>query len=176
MKQRILQCLLGVSVLSVFSLPGCRTAVPEDEGPISATVRPMPDDAAVGTPGSGAGVPPGGTVAGSGMVTTYSGLRYQILREGNGPRPSSFHRVKVHYHGTLPDGTVFDSSVQRGQPSTFGLNQVIAGWREGLMLMKQGSKYRFIIPPELAYGSRGTGNIGPNQTLIFEVELIEILF
>ncbi len=168
MRQTILRYVLGACMLSVSLLVGCRTAAPDDGGAIPATVRPMPDAPAAGAPG--------GSVAGSGMVTTYSGLRYQILREGNGPRPSSFHRVKVHYHGTLPDGTVFDSSIQRGQPSTFGLNQVIAGWREGLMLMKQGSKYRFIIPPELAYGSRGTGNIGPNQTLIFEVELIEILF
>jgi FKBP-type peptidyl-prolyl cis-trans isomerase len=82
----------------------------------------------------------------------------------------------VHYHGTLQNGTVFDSSVQRGQPTVLGLNQVIPGWREGIPLMKEGAKYRFIVPPHLAYGARGAPpKIGPNETLIFEVELIEVL-
>ncbi len=108
---------------------------------------------------------------------TYSGLQYEVLKAGKGARPNSYSRVKVHYHGTLPDGTVFDSSVQRGEPTVFGLNQVIAGWREGIPLMQEGAKYRFIVPPQLAYGASGMPpKIGPNQTLIFEVELLQVLY
>lgn len=113
----------------------------------------------------------------AGKQKTYSGLEYEVLRPGTGNRPRSFNRVKVHYHGYLPDGTVFDSSVDRGKPSTFGLNQVIAGWTEGIPLMKEGAKYRFTVPPHLAYGERGSPpKIGPNQTLMFDVELIEIVY
>ena len=113
----------------------------------------------------------------SGVQTTYSGLKYEVLRPGTGARPSSYNRVKVHYHGYLPDGTVFDSSVQRGTPATFGLNQVIAGWREGIPLMQEGAKFRFTVPPQLAYGARGMPpKIGPNQTLMFDVELFEVLY
>ena len=109
--------------------------------------------------------------------TTASGLQYRPMRIGNGKRPRSFDKVKVHYHGTLPNGTVFDSSVQRGEPSSFPLNGVIPGWTEGLQLMQEGSKYYFTIPHYLAYGSEGSpqGGIGPKQTLNFEVELIEVL-
>jgi FKBP-type peptidyl-prolyl cis-trans isomerase len=110
-----------------------------------------------------------------GVVTTDSGLQYQVLQEGNGPRPGPTDRVTVHYTGTLLDGTVFDSSVERGQPISFSLNEVIPGWTEGLQLMPVGSKYRFWIPSDLAYGSRGAGNvIPPNATLMFDVELLGI--
>lgn len=112
-----------------------------------------------------------------GVKSTESGLMYEVVEQGDGPKPASATTtVVVHYTGTLIDGTKFDSSVDRGQPATFGLNQVIKGWTEGLQLMNQGSKYRFYIPPELAYGSdaRPGSPIGPNSTLIFDVELIEV--
>jgi len=111
-----------------------------------------------------------------GVFTTGSGLQYSVLRNSSGPRPNHASRVRVHYHGTLLDGTVFDSSVQRGEPAEFALNQVIAGWTEGLTLMPVGAKYRFWIPSELAYGATGSPPvIGPNAVLIFEVELLNIL-
>lgn len=108
-----------------------------------------------------------------GVVALPSGLQYMILTEGNGPRPAASNKVTCHYHGMLIDGTVFDSSVRRGQPATFPLNAVIKGWTEGLQLMPTGSKWRFFIPSHLGYGDRGAGaQIGPNSTLIFDVELI----
>jgi len=111
-----------------------------------------------------------------GVITTASGLQYQVLREGNGKRPTAKDSVKCHYEGFLIDGTVFDSSVQRGEPAVFGLQQVIAGWTEGLQLMQEGGKYRFFIPYRLAYGEGGAGQlIPPFATLIFDVELIEVL-
>ncbi|MCL9779929.1 FKBP-type peptidyl-prolyl cis-trans isomerase [Vibrio sp. S4M6] len=110
-----------------------------------------------------------------GVIVTKSGLQYQILKEGVGQvNPHSKSNVKVHYHGTLIDGTVFDSSVDRGQPISFRLNQVIKGWREGLQYMVEGEKIRMFIPPHLAYGSRGARTIPAASTLIFDVELIEI--
>lgn len=110
-----------------------------------------------------------------GVVSLPSGLQYEILTEGNGPKPNASNKVTCHYHGTLIDGTVFDSSVQRGQPATFPLNMVITGWTEGLQLMPQGSKWRFFIPPHLGYGDRQvSAQIGPNSTLIFDVELLGI--
>lgn len=110
-----------------------------------------------------------------GVVALASGLQYQVLTEGEGPKPTANHKVTCHYHGTLIDGKVFDSSVQRGQPATFPLNMVIAGWTEGLQLMGVGSKYRFFIPPNLGYGDRQVGSdIGPNSALIFDVELLAI--
>ncbi|MGB1109324.1 MAG: FKBP-type peptidyl-prolyl cis-trans isomerase [Gammaproteobacteria bacterium] len=111
-----------------------------------------------------------------GVVTTASGLQYQVLEAGTGTAyPGPTDRVKVHYHGTLIDGTVFDSSVERGKPITFGLNQVIPGWTEGLQLMVVGAKARLFIPSDLAYGDRGAGgDIGPGATLIFDVELLGI--
>lgn len=109
-----------------------------------------------------------------GVITTESGLQYEVLKMGRGKKPSETDRVKVHYHGTLIDGTVFDSSVERGEPIVFGLNQVIKGWTEGVQLMPIGSKFRFYIPQELGYGSRAAGSIPPYSTLIFEVELLGI--
>ena len=109
-----------------------------------------------------------------GVITTESGLQYEVIKMGKGKKPAATDRVKVHYHGTLIDGTVFDSSVERGEPIVFGLNQVIAGWTEGVQLMPIGSKFRFYIPQELAYGDRNTGTIPPYSTLIFEVELLDI--
>lgn len=110
-----------------------------------------------------------------GVVTTASGLQYVVMTKGDGEMPKETDNVTVHYHGTLLDGTVFDSSVERGQPATFPLNGVIKGWTEGVQLMNVGSKFRFFIPSDLAYGERGAGGaIGPNATLIFEVELISI--
>ena len=110
-----------------------------------------------------------------GVVTLSSGLQYQVLKEGNGKKPSATDQVVCHYEGTLIDGTVFDSSYQRNQPATFGLNQVIPGWTEGVQLMQEGAKYRFFIPYNLAYGERGAGaQIPPFAALVFDVELIEV--
>ena len=109
-----------------------------------------------------------------GVVTTESGLQYQIVEEGTGPTPASSDTVEVHYTGTLLDGTEFDSSYRRGVPATFGVDQVIPGWTEALQLMKEGAKWKLFIPSSLAYGPGGTGGpIGPNQTLIFDVELLD---
>ena len=110
-----------------------------------------------------------------GVVTLPSGLQYQVLKEGNGKKPSATDQVVCHYEGTLIDGTVFDSSYKRNQPATFGLNQVIAGWTEGVQLMQEGAKYRFLIPYNLAYCERGAGaQIPPFAALVFDVELIEV--
>ena len=111
-----------------------------------------------------------------GIVVLPSGLQYQVLKEGNGKKPSATDQVKCHYEGTLIDGTIFDSSYQRNKPATFGLNQVIAGWTEGVQLMSEGAKYRFFIPYNLAYGERGAGaQIPPFAALVFDVELLKVL-
>jgi len=109
------------------------------------------------------------------VVQTQSGLQYMVLKEGTGAKPGAEDTVTVHYTGKLLDGTVFDSSVERGEPTSFPLNAVIPGWTEGLQLMSEGAKYRLFIPSELAYGSKGAGDkILPNATLIFDVELIKV--
>ncbi|PWH84478.1 peptidylprolyl isomerase [Algibacter marinivivus] len=112
-----------------------------------------------------------------GVQTTESGLQYIVLKEGTGEKPTTASKVKVHYHGTLIDGTVFDSSVDRGEPTEFGVTQVIKGWTEGLQLMKEGAKYKFFIPSDIAYGAnpRPGGKIKANAALIFDVELLEIV-
>ena len=111
-----------------------------------------------------------------GVVTLPSGLQYEVITEGNGKKPSATDKVKCHYEGTLIDGTLFDSSIKRGQPAVFGVNQVIKGWVEALQLMSEGSKWRLFIPSELGYGAQQAGEmIPPHSTLIFEVELIEVL-
>ena len=111
-----------------------------------------------------------------GIITLPSGLQYQVITEGNGKKPSATDRVKCHYEGTLIDGTLFDSSIKRGQPAVFGVNQVIKGWVEALQLMSEGAKWRLFIPSELGYGAQQAGEmIPPHSTLIFEVELIEVL-
>ena len=111
-----------------------------------------------------------------GVTVTPSGLQYEVLTEGTGRSPKATDTVRCHYHGTLIDGTVFDSSYQRNQPADFGLNQVIAGWTEGVQLMKEGAKYRFYLPYHLAYGEHGAGNsIPPYAALVFDVELLKVL-
>ncbi|HEY1051204.1 MAG TPA: FKBP-type peptidyl-prolyl cis-trans isomerase [Prosthecobacter sp.] len=111
-----------------------------------------------------------------GVTTTASGLQYEVLKAGDGPKPAVTDRVNVHYHGTLIDGKVFDSSVERGMPITFGVQEVIKGWTEALQLMPVGSKWRVYIPSALAYGEQGAGgDIGPNEALIFDVELLGIV-
>ena len=110
------------------------------------------------------------------VVTTASGLQYEVITAGAGSIPSASDSVKVHYHGSLIDGTVFDSSVNRGEPATFGVTQVISGWVEALQLMPVGSKWKLYIPSDLAYGAQGAGqSIAPHSTLIFEVELLDIV-
>ena len=112
----------------------------------------------------------------AGVIELPSGLQYEILKQGTGAKPSASDKVKCHYHGTLINGTVFDSSVQRGEPATFGVSQVIPGWVEALQLMPVGSKWRLFIPSNLAYGEHGAGDvIEPNSTLIFDVELLDIV-
>jgi FKBP-type peptidyl-prolyl cis-trans isomerase FklB len=110
------------------------------------------------------------------VTTTASGLQYEVLQEGTGPKPKATDTVKCHYHGTLISGTMFDSSVQRGQPASFPLNRVISGWTEALQLMPTGSKWRLFLHPSLGYGNRQvSAAIGPNSTLIFDVELLDIV-
>lgn len=112
----------------------------------------------------------------AGVVTLPSGLQYQVLKQGEGAKPAASDKVKCHYHGTLINGTVFDSSVQRGEPAVFGVSQVILGWVEALQLMPVGSKWRLFIPSDLAYGEHGAGDaIEPNSALVFDVELLDIV-
>ena len=110
------------------------------------------------------------------LETLPSGLQYEVIKEGNGKQPKATDRVRCHYEGTLIDGTLFDSSIKRGEPAVFGVNQVIKGWVEALQLMSEGAKWKLYIPSDLAYGAQGAGElIPPHSTLIFEVELIEVL-
>ena len=112
----------------------------------------------------------------SGVVVLPSGLQYEVLTEGKGKKPAATDRVQCHYHGTLINGEVFDSSIERGEPAVFGVSQVIPGWVEALQLMPEGSKWRLFIPSDLAYGENGAGGkIAPNSTLIFDVELFKVL-
>ncbi len=110
-----------------------------------------------------------------GVIELPSGLQYKVLKEGNGKKPKATDKVRCHYEGMLLDGTIFDSSIKRGEPAVFGVNQVIQGWVEALQLMQEGSKWRLFIPSEMAYGARGAGNsIPPHATLIFDVELLAV--
>ncbi|SRR5258708_7010495 len=156
---------LSITLATVLCFVGCNKA-PETSGGTSS-------NAPAATPAASAGIATGQQ---SEMKTTVSGLKYVVLKQGTGtgsPKPTD--TVKVHYHGTLLDGTVFDSSVERGQPISFPLNGVIAGWTEGLQLMKVGDKFKFVIPPNLAYGAASPSpKIPPNSTLVFEVELLGI--
>ncbi|MEM9017788.1 MAG: FKBP-type peptidyl-prolyl cis-trans isomerase [Verrucomicrobiota bacterium] len=165
--------------LASASLLGCQSRGPDVESP---TVRPSDPNALQEAGNSPAAYPSTtGSVTsangGGAWQKTYSGLQYQVIRPGNGRSPTRYQRVSVQYHGTLKDGTVFDSSYERGTPAIFAVSQVIPGWTEGLQLMKEGAKYKFIIPPNLAYGDRGAGaKIGPNETLYFTVELLQVLY
>ncbi len=152
---------LTVTLTAALCLMGCnKSTEPANDKP-----TPQP------TPSAPAASAPQGE-----MITTTSGLKYQVLKKGTGTvSPKAADTVNVHYHGTLLDGTVFDSSVERGQPISFPLNGVIRGWTEGLQLMKVGDKFKFVIPPDLAYGvASPSPKIPPNSTLVFEVELLGI--
>ncbi len=152
-----------MSLATVLVLAGCSPEARTPSGPAAST------NAVSGTPAD----PSGSNAV---MTTTASGLKYLVLKHGAGTvSPKTTDTVKVHYHGTLLDGTVFDSSVERGEPISFPLNQVIAGWTEGLQLMKVGDKFKFVIPPGLAYGPASPSpKIPANSTLVFEVELLGI--
>lgn len=161
--------VLAASVLLALLTTGCMT---DDDGSGDSSPAAW-EEPAPGLEKTAAALP---AVSVGDVKTTASGLQYEVLRVGSGAVPGPSSQVTVHYHGTLPDGKVFDSSVERGSPATFPLNRVIPGWTEGLQLMREGAKYRFTIPSRLAYGSQGSPPlIGPNQTLVFEVELIQVL-
>jgi FKBP-type peptidyl-prolyl cis-trans isomerase len=160
---RILYTTVTLAVALTCTLNACakssKTPAPADKAAATAPAATAPKD----------------TKETGKVTTTASGLKYEVLTEGSGPKPSATDTVTVNYKGTLTDGTVFDSSYDRGQPATFPLNRVIKGWTEGVQLMNVGSKYRFTIPPELGYGAAGAGGkIPPNATLVFEVELLKI--
>jgi FKBP-type peptidyl-prolyl cis-trans isomerase len=166
---------LLLSCATAVVLLGCDNSTPNKADSNTSTPGGPPNTSP--PPASAAAPAPSATPAQSGeWKTTASGLKYQVLKQGSGtvsPKPTD--TVKVHYHGTLTNGTVFDSSVQRGEPATFPLNRVIPGWTEGLQLMKVGDKFKFEIPSNLAYGPNSPSpTIPPNSTLIFEVELLAI--
>ena len=161
-------CCLGALVVGCADRPEPEAAEPSD------VADPGPEDPVMATPTDGAAFLEQNGQR-EGVVTLPSGLQYEVLAEGDGASPGPTSTVTTHYHGTLIDGTVFDSSVQRGQPASFPVNRVIAGWTEALQLMQVGDKWRLYLPPELAYGDRGAGGaIGPGATLIFEVELLDV--
>jgi len=151
-----------------------RMTLDEAGAALSASQQKITEAKFEGTKASGAAFL-ADNAAKDGVTTTESGLQYTIITQGEGLKPNATDTVTVHYRGTLLDGTEFDSSYSRNQPASFGLNQVIPGWTEGVQLMNIGSKYKFVVPYELGYGERGAGqSIGPYETLIFEVELLEI--
>jgi FKBP-type peptidyl-prolyl cis-trans isomerase len=167
---------LSFALMAAVCLAGCDKPAATS----SDNKTPPPPPTASSTPAPAAApaspAPAASSAASAEWKTTASGLKYQVLKQGNGPAsPKATDTVKVHYHGTLLNGTVFDSSVERGQPISFPLNRVIKGWTEGLQLMKVGDKFKFEIPPDLAYGPNSPSpKIPPNSTLVFEVELLGI--
>jgi FKBP-type peptidyl-prolyl cis-trans isomerase len=170
----MMQRLLVMMAAALF-LIGCNKAKETPEQKSDAAPAPAPVASAVSNANAET-VTTSATSANTEMKTTASGLKYEVLKQGNGTvSPKATDTVKVHYHGTLLNGTVFDSSVERGQPISFPLNRVIRGWTEGLQLMKVGDKFKFTIPPDLAYGDRSPSpKIPAGSTLVFEVELLGI--
>lgn len=161
---------LSFSFALLLSLTSCQTATKKEEAVPTPVQQPSSPPQTTEAPAA--------VTSASGVVTTASGLQYRVLASGpaDGRSPTFFDSVMVHYHGTLTDGTVFDSSLERGQPATFGVGQVIAGWTEALKMMKPGDKWLLYIPSPLAYGSRAVGGkIPPNSDLIFQVELLQVL-
>lgn len=166
---------LSVSSSLLLVLTSCQTSAVKETPPPSAEPSVEPSTPPIAVSASTSATP---TPDSNGLYTTASGLQYRILASGpaDGRSPSSFDQVTVHYRGTLADGTVFDSSVERGVPSTFGVSQVIPGWREALKLMKPGDQWALFIPARLAYGNRAVGDkIPPNSDLIFHVALIQVI-
>lgn len=170
---------LCLSSALFLALTGCQTSSPtkakEKEKAALPASASQPTVTATPSVSTAAATP---SISPSGVVTTASGLKYRVLSSGpaDGRSPTHFDSVIVHYHGTLTDGTVFDSSLERGQPATFGVGQVIAGWTEALKLMKPGDKWLLHIPAHLAYGDRAVGGkIPPNSDLIFQVELLQVI-
>ena len=176
---------VGVGLAMLAATVGCGQDAPPPEAPTETAApdpEPEPEQPAVPTP---APPEPAMTPLEAGraflqengmranVVTTASGLQYEVLVPGEGDSPSAADTVTTHYHGTLINGRVFDSSVQRGEPIAFPVNRVIQGWQEALPMMQVGAKWKLYIPSDLAYGASGMGDIGPNETLIFEVELLD---
>jgi FKBP-type peptidyl-prolyl cis-trans isomerase len=168
--QFVMKIIIPGTLASLLFLIGCGKSEPAGNNPGVANEPTSPKAVSTGTVGAAT------SAAAGEMKTTASGLKYQVLKHGDGTvSPKATDTVKVHYHGTLLDGTVFDSSVERGEPISFPLDAVIPGWTEGLQLMKVGDKFKFIIPPNLAYGENSPSpKIPPNSTLVFEVELLGI--
>ena len=164
-------CLAGALLAG-----GCEQPQPESEGQAATGIAQTEQQNVENTPMTDPGQAfLARNAERDGVITTASGLQYEVLVEGDGQSPAATDLVTVHYTGTLIDGTVFDSSVERGQPAEFPANRLIAGWVEALQLMQVGDKWKLFVPSDLAYGERGAGGaIGPNQTLIFEIELLGV--